>query len=130
VRDVVRAALCDLVTEFCPDDADTLLPRLDSDEGKLKSVYRALDAWPSDAQFALHAIAIVMGPGVRMRTLESLTIRSIPDFHAAADAALMSNRGHSGIVAMNDRVARGFRNAGSVVKFNRNSERLYYPLEL
>ena len=130
MREVVRAALSDLVTEFCPDDAPTILSRLDSDEKRLRATYLTLDAWPSDAQFALHVIAIVMGPGVRMPAFKRLVNAPVPDFAAAADAALMSNRGHSGVVALNDRVARAFRNAGTVLELNLDPEELYYPNSL
>jgi hypothetical protein len=130
VRESVRAALCDLAAQFCPDDAAALVARLETDEHRLRAVYRTIGAWPADAQFAIHTVAIVLGPGVRMPALRRIVDAWLPDFRAAADAALMQNRGHSGVVALNDRVARGFRNAGIVVQLNLNPERLYYPVGL
>lgn len=130
MRNAVRSALGGLLTEFCPDDAFALARRLDEDEVRLLRIYRTLGAWPADGQFALHAVALIVGPGAPLRDLRRVVLRPIPDFRAAADTASLSDQGHCGVIAYSDRVRLGFRNAAAVVERNLNSDRLYYPHQL
>lgn len=131
MRKVVRVALWDLVTEFGTDDIATFKDKVDDDERRLTRIYSALAAWPADGQFAIHATAWILGPGAPLPAVRAAVNRPIPDFQAAAVAAQQwSNRGHSGVIAIVDRVGRAFRNAAVVVERALDPDRLYYPDEL
>lgn len=120
--------MCELVTEFGTGggvfDPDALEP-------KLKRVYRTWEAWPADAQFALHALGWLHGPGFRHDGLRASVNGPSPDFtQAAVEVAGMSNAGHPCVIAVHDRAAHALRNAGAVLVQDRCLEILYYPFFL
>lgn len=127
MRDVVRVALRDLVAEFSPDGVPAFLARVDDDEVRLTRIYRAIGAWPADAQFALHVTAWVVGPGAPLPDLRRAVNRSIPDFRAAAEAMRWSDGGHAGVIALRDKASRAFRNAAVVLDRSLDPDRLFYP---
>lgn len=121
MREAVRAALVDIAARFS-DDAPSL------DERILRARYRALEAWPADAQLALAVLAWTLGPGFALRGFPQATNALVPDFGRAA--AMIGPGGGPTLITLGGVARCGLRNGAYVLRWNLNPEILYWPNDL
>lgn len=86
------------------------------------------EAWPADAQLAVHSIAWAVGPGFRFPMLEA-ALRS-QNFTMAAIECTINETGNPGLKPRNEANRILFRNAARVQQDGLNPEALYWPDDL
>ena len=124
MRTPVRVALGSLAARFAGDAAPLIL-----DESALRVRYRALDAWPADAELALRVLGWALGPGFALAGFrEALNGGALPDFDAAARCLNLGDV--PTLIALSGVARTGFLNASVVVRAGLDPEVLYWPLGL
>jgi hypothetical protein len=105
---------------------------LDANEVRLSRRYSSLEAWPYDAQLALHLVSWVIGPGFNLpRFRQAVCGRLVPDFElAASECRIPLRMKHSGVASLNGWVSRLFGNAAVVIDRDMPGDRVYFPLDL
>ena len=121
MRDAVRAALPFIAARFS-DDAPSV------DVGVLRRRYTAFDAWPADAQLGLIVLAWALGAGFNVKGFSDAVNVLEPDFAVAARAIPASTDPTR--IALESICRQAFRNAAVVVRWDLNSDILYWPCEL
>jgi hypothetical protein len=121
VREAVRAALNSIAVRFS-DDAPWV------DERVLRQRYAALDAWPADAQLGLFVLSWVLGSGFSIAGFRESVNALVPDF--GKTAWVIGTGSNPALVTLGGIARCSFRNAALVVRWNLDSEVLYWPLDL
>jgi hypothetical protein len=121
IRPNVLHALGAIAARFSDDRATV-------DAASLIRRYSALAAWPADAQLGLVILAWALGPGFSLAGFAKAVNRLVPNFALAAQAV---GPGRVPVaIAIGEAIRVAFRNAAVAMRWNLNTEHLYWPDDL
>ena len=128
----VRAHFADLTSRLAPEGAGGLgaLGLLETNGPELLKRYASLDAWPEDAQLAVHLMAWLIGPGFHLPAFRQAASRLRPDFWACSVSCAIPSRGRPAVVSLNSWNVRLFRNAAIAGELGMDLSRVYFPADL
>lgn len=112
-----------------PEGIENLVYRkLDLNDYYLMRRFAEFDTWPADAQLATHSMSWACGPAFKFPLLEDALNRK--DFESAMVHCTMRTEGNAGLIPRNAANRVLYLNAGRVVEFGLDPEKLYYPSQL
>ena len=121
---------CEAITSLRLTDRaidDLLMRKLDQNEATLAKVFHDWNAWPADAQLAVHSMAWAMGPNFPASWPHFSAACKAHDWSTAAAQCKMDETGNPGLVPRNVANAKLLHNAAVVKAKGLDKTKVYYP---